>query len=104
MRKIFQWYYSAKKSLHPVELGAILHNKIVRLHPFSDGNGRTSRVVMNWILMKNKFPMFYVELRDKLNYYEAIEEGDKGNDEVIVHYIANVLMEQHTFKSQKKSK
>jgi Fic family protein len=101
MKKIFQWYYSSKKILHPVEFGAILHNKLVRLHPFSDGNGRTSRVVMNWILMKNKFPMFYVELRDKINYYEAIEEGDKGNDGVIVHYIANVLMEQHTFKSKK---
>ena len=104
MRKIFQWYYSAKKNLHPVELGAILHNKIVRLHPFSDGNGRTSRVIMNWILMKNKFPMFYVELRDKINYYETIEEGDKGNDEAMIHYIAKVLMEQHTSKSQKEDK
>jgi Fic family protein len=103
-RKIFQWYYSAKKKLHPVELGAILHNKLVRLHPFSDGNGRTSRVVMNWILLKNKFPMFYVELRDEIKYYEAIEEGDNDNDEAIVHYIADVLMKQHTFKSQKENK
>jgi Fic family protein len=101
MRKIFQWYYVERKKLHPVELGALLHNKLVRLHPFSDGNGRTSRVVMNWILMKNKFPMFYVELRDKIHYYEAIEEGDKGKDEEIVHYIASILMQQYTFKSQK---
>jgi len=101
MRKVFQWYYFAKKKLHPVELGAILHNKLVRIHPFADGNGRTARVVMNWILMKNKFPMFYVELRDKINYYKAIEEGDKGNDETIVHYIAKVLMEQHTFEPGK---
>jgi Fic family protein len=101
MRKIFQFYYVERKKLHPIELGAILHNKLVRLHPFSDGNGRTSRVVMNWILMKNKFPMFYGELRDKINYYEAIEKGEKGNDEVIVHYIAVVLMEQHSYKSQK---
>jgi len=101
MRKIFQWYYFERKKLHPVELGAILHNKLVRLHPFSDGNGRTSRVVMNWILMKNKFPMFYVELRDKIHYYEVIEEGDKGNDETMVHYIASVLMRQYTFKSSK---
>ncbi len=100
MRKVFQWYYSAKKKLHPVELGAILHNKLVRIHPFADGNGRTSRVVMNWVLMENKFPMFYVERRDKIKYYEAVEEGDKGNDEAIVHYIAKVLMEQHTFKSR----
>jgi Fic family protein len=101
MTKIFQWYYFERKKLHPVELGAILHNKLVRLHPFSDGNGRTSRVVMNWILMKNKFPMFYVELRDKIHYYEAIEKGDKGKDEAIIHYIASILMQQHTFKSQK---
>lgn len=101
MRKIFQWYYTERKKLHPVELGAILHNKLVRLHPFSDGNGRTSRVVMNWILMKNKFPMFYVEQRDKIRYYETIEKGDKGNDEMIVHYIASVLMQQYTFKSSK---
>lgn len=101
MRKVFQWYYSARKKLHPVELGAILHNKLVRIHPFADGNGRTSRVVMNWILIKNKFPMFYIELRDKINYYGAVEEGDKGNDEAIAHYIAKVLMGQHTFKSKK---
>ncbi|MCJ7697560.1 MAG: Fic family protein [Thermoplasmata archaeon] len=101
IRKIFQWYYVERKKLHPIELGAILHNKLVRLHPFSDGNGRTSRVVMNWILMKYKFPVFYVELRDKIHYYEAIEEGDKGYDEIIVHYIASVLMEQYTFKSPK---
>jgi Fic family protein len=101
MRKMFQWYYVERKKLHPVELGAILHNKLVRLHPFSDGNGRTARVVMNWIFMKNKFPMFYVELRDKIHYYEAIEEGDKGKDEEIVHYISSILMQQHTFKSQK---
>ena len=104
IRKIFQWYYGERKKLHPVELGAILHNKLVRVHPFSDGNGRTSRVVMNWVLSKNKFPMFYVELRDKIHYYEAIEKGDKGDDEAIVHYITSILMQQYTFKSQKESK
>ncbi len=100
MRKVFQWYYSARKKLHPVELGAILHNKLVRIHPFADGNGRASRVVMNWILLKNKIPMFCIELRDKIKYYDAVEEGDRGNDEAIVHYIVKMLMEQHTFKSR----
>ncbi|MDD5446840.1 MAG: Fic family protein [Methanocellales archaeon] len=100
MKKVFQWYYSARKKLHSVELGSILHNKLVRIHPFADGNGRTSRVVMNWVLMKNEFPMFYIELRDKMKYYEAVEEGDKGSDKAIVHYIARVLMEQHTSDSK----
>lgn len=97
MKKVFQWYYAAKKTLHPIELGTVLHNKLVRIHPFSDGNGRTSRVIMNWILMKMGFPLFFVELRDKIGYYEAIEEGDKGNDKAAAKYVAKVLMDQHTF-------
>jgi len=101
MKKVFQWYYYAKKKLHPVELGAILHNKLVRIHPFADGNGRISRIVMNWILIKNKFPMFYIEKKDKIRYYNTIEKGDKGNDEAIVHYITKILIEQHTFESKK---
>jgi Fic family protein len=96
MEKIFQWYYLARKKLHPVELAGILHNKLVRIHPFSDGNGRTSRFIMNWILMKNTYPMFYVKLKEKIKYYEVVEEGDKGNDSKIIHYIIKSLIEQHT--------
>ena len=101
MKKSFQWYYSNRKKLHPVELGAILHNKLVRIHPFTDGNGRTARLIANWILLKNNFPMFIIDLKDKINYYKAIEKGDNGNDEEIVHYIAEVLIKQITFESKK---
>jgi hypothetical protein len=45
--------------------------------------------------------MFIIDLRDKINYYKAIEKGDKGNDEEIVHYIAEVLIKQYTFESEK---
>ena len=100
MKEIFSWYYYYRKKLHPLELGSVLHNKLVRIHPFTDGNGRTSRVIANWILMKNKFPMFTIELRDKINYYKAIEKGDKGNDGELVHYLAKALIDQHTFKSK----
>jgi Fic family protein len=101
MEKTFQWYYINRKKMHPIELGAILHNKLVRIHPFTDGNGRTARLIANWILLKNHFPMFIIDLRDKINYYKAIEKGDKGNDEEIVHYIAEVLIKQYTFESEK---
>lgn len=98
MKAFFQWYYHARKRLHPVELAAVSHNKLVRIHPFTDGNGRTARTIMNWLLSKNRFPMLYIETKDKINYYNAIEEGDKGNDAVFVHYIIKVLINQHTFK------
>ena len=100
MDRIYHWYYAARKRLHPLELGAIVHNKLVRIHPFSDGNGRTSRVIMNWVLMRNDFPMLYIELKDKINYYQAIEEGDKGNDGAIVHYVASVLINQHASRQE----
>ncbi len=45
--------------------------------------------------------MFIIDLKDKINYYKAIEKSDKGNDEEIVHYIAEVLINQITFKSEK---
>lgn len=101
MKKTFQWYYSNRKKLHPIELGAILHNQLVRIHPFTDGNGRTARLIANWILLKNEFPMFIIDLKDKINYYKAIEQGDKGNDAEIVHYIAKVSINQHIFESEK---
>lgn len=103
MKKFFQWYYHARKALHVLELAAIAHNRLVRIHPFSDGNGRTSRMVLNWLLNKKGFPTLFIELKDKVNYYKAIEEGDKGDDHVFVHYLANVLMAQHTFKSENAS-
>ena len=100
MTAFFQWYYHSKNKFHPVELASILHDKLVRTHPFTDGNGRTARMIMNWILHKNGFPMVYVETSDKINYYKAIEEGDRGNDSVFIHYIAKHTIKQHAFRSK----
>lgn len=97
MKTFFQWYYHARRKLHPVELAAMSHNKLVRIHPFTDGNGRTARTIMNWLLSKNRFPMLYIEMKDKINYYKAIEDGDRGNDAVFGHYITKALIKQHTF-------
>ena len=103
MNAFFQWYYHTRRKLHPVELAAVSHNKLVRIHPFTDGNGRTARTIMNYLLSKNRFPMLYIEMKDKINYYKAIEDGDRGNDAVFVHYITKVLIKQHTFKSRQTS-
>jgi len=45
-----------KSELHPIELAAIFHHKFVLIHPFDDGNGRVSRLVMNYILLKYGYP------------------------------------------------
>ena len=56
MEQLMKWYDEHKENLHPVELAAEFHFRFVYIHPFSDGNGRTARLLMNLILMKYGFP------------------------------------------------
>lgn len=101
MKRYFQWYNNYKKKLHPIELGALAHSKLVQIHPFTDGNGRVARIIMNWILLKKGYPMFYIETRYKIRYYKAIEAADKGDLKAYVKYIVNTIIKQYTFKSKK---
>ncbi len=101
MKKLLTWWRNNKKNLHPAESAGVIHNMLVRIHPFTDGNGRTARVIMNWILMQKKYPMFYIENKEKIKYYTAIEEGDTGDDSKFIKYLAETIIEQHTFKSKK---
>ena len=67
--------------LHPVEFAALAHYKLVHIHPFIDGNGRTSRLLMNLILMKYGYPIAIIDCEDdpRRTYYNAIREADKGD-------------------------
>ncbi len=102
MKKFFQWYNNHKNRLHPVELGALAHVKLVQIHPFTDGNGRVARVVMNWILLKKGYPMFYIETKKKIHYYNALEAADKDDLIAYIKYIGDIIITQFTFTSKDK--
>ena len=53
------------QSLHPVRLAALAHYKLVHIHPWSDGNGRTSRLLMNVVLMQSGFPPVIIRRADR---------------------------------------
>lgn len=76
---MYKWYSANKNKLHPFELATIIHAKLAWIHPFEDGNGRISRAIMNWILMKKGYPMFFIPFEKREEYYAALEEADKGN-------------------------
>src|SRR3989344_8120425 len=57
LKEFFEWYSKNKDKIHPVELAALVHIKFVTIHPFADGNGRISRLIMNFVLNKNNYPM-----------------------------------------------
>ena len=75
MEAFVQWLNSmeAKRDLmHPVRFAALAHYKLVFIHPFADGNGRTSRLLMNLILMQSGYPPVIIRKQDRLQYYQAL--------------------------------
>jgi fido (protein-threonine AMPylation protein) len=79
MRDLFAWYKTSKGKIHPVELAALMHLKLVSAHPFVDGNGRIARLAMNFILFRNGYPMFKIPYEWVDGYYRAIEESQVNN-------------------------
>jgi Fic family protein len=75
MEDMFVFYEANKATLHPVQLAAEMHEKLVTIHPFIDGNGRTARLVMNLLLLRAGFPITILsgETSERLSYYRALE-------------------------------
>jgi Fic family protein len=82
MENLFIWYNKNKGKLHPVELSAEMHERLVTIHPFIDGNGRTSRLLMNLILLQNGFPIAILkgDTESRLKYYSALETAQTENN------------------------
>lgn len=80
MKEYFQEYKKLRKELNPLELAAWTHWKIVRIHPFQDGNGRIARLIMNYILHKNGYAMIDIKTQDKKNYFKSLERCNYGNN------------------------
>ncbi|XP_005109027.1 protein adenylyltransferase FICD [Aplysia californica] len=89
MDQLVEWLNSEEASnLHPIEFAALAHYRLVTIHPFYDGNGRTSRLLMNLILMQAGFPPVSIEVNDRLTYYETLEQGNKGDIRPFIRFIA----------------
>ncbi len=80
---LFKWYNEKKQSMDPVLLACLMHFRFVSIHPFSDGNGRISRLVMNYILYKNNYPMFDIPFIIRKYYYNALERANLKEDDMI---------------------
>lgn len=87
MENLIAWYNENKQTLHPVELAAIFHHKLVAIQPFPDGNGRISRLCMNFILMKNGYPPAIIRKEKRKDYYVALEEADGGSLDLFVQMV-----------------
>ena len=70
------------EKVHPVLIAAFLHDELVRIHPFIDGNGRTSRLLMNLYLLRNGFTLVALKgnNEEKISYYKALEASHTENN------------------------
>ena len=87
IKDFFKWYNKNKDKIHPVELAALIHLKFVTIHPFADGNGRISRLMMNFILNKHNFPMLNIKYEKRDSYYNALERSHiKKRDNIFLQW------------------
>jgi Fic family protein len=91
MNNLIRWVRNNQKKLHPIELAAIFHHKIVFIHPFFDGNGRTSRLIMNLILMQKGYPLVMILKNDRKRYYDSLDQADKNNYLPFVRFVAQAV-------------
>ena len=99
MEDLMFWYNENKEVLHPVELSAEMHERLVTIHPFIDGNGRTSRLLMNLILLQNGYPIAILKGDDKsrLEYYNALEIAPtETNTKVFIDLITATIQDTIT--------
>jgi len=91
MRDLISWLNSQKDKVSIVELSALLHHKLVHIHPFFDGNGRTARLTMNLLLMQAGYPLVIILKNDRKKYYDVLDKADSGKYEPLIKFVAQAV-------------
>jgi len=79
MELLLKWYAENKSDLHPLVLAVIFHHKFEKIHPFMDGNGRTGRMLLNYILIKNNYPPLIIQNKNREKYLNFMRKADKSD-------------------------
>ena len=91
LMKEFIEFYNKNEKMNAVELAARMHYRFEMTHPFGDGNGRVGRIIMNYILWNNKYPMLIIEYKKRISYYKALQK-DENN---FFNYFARRYLKAH---------
>jgi Fic family protein len=96
MEEYFIWYETNRKKLHPIVLAAEMHARLFSIHPFIDGNGRISRLVMNLILLQHGYVIANVKGDEdtRMRYYQTLEVAQtQNNKEDFILFVAQMEKE-----------
>lgn len=96
LKEFFSWYSKNRDKIHPVELAALVHLKFVTIHPFADGNGRISRIIMNFILNRHHYPLFNIPYEKRAGYYNSLERSQNKKEEgIFLHWFFRRYIKEH---------
>ena len=88
MMELIEWV-KENKDTNPIIVSAIAHHEFVKIHPFTDGNGRTARIILNLLLLKKGYPICNIKRTERPAYYQALSAADNGNYEPIIDIVAS---------------
>jgi len=98
LTEFFAWLRVAWRTMHPVVLAALVHLRLVSIHPFGDGNGRVTRLAMNFVLHKKGYPMLDIPYSQRSGYYRALERTHLTGDEgVFVRWFLRRYLEENSW-------
>jgi len=92
INQLLEWLRGNPDELRRIELAAVFHHRFVQIHPFTEGNGRTARLLMNAVLMKNGYPFIAIIPKvDRAKYLRTLSEADLGNASAFVNFVARCV-------------
>ena len=89
---LLDWLRRNPDELTPVELSALLMHRFSQIHPFSDGNGRVGRLLMNLVLIREGYPFITnISYRERGRYLRGLQEADEGNRRHLIGLVARCV-------------
>lgn len=85
------WVERNEATMHPVAQAAQAHHRLVAIHPFIDGNGRTARLVMNLLLMRKGYPPTVILRSNRRQYYAVLAQADAGKPEALDNFVGRAV-------------
>lgn len=108
MEEWVRWLRTDAKNLHPLDRAALAHHRFAAIHPFIDGNGRTARLIMNLLLLRDGYPPTVILRANRQQYYSVLAQADRGNAKPLVNFVGratertlNLYVEAVTPKTRK---